>query len=157
MTREQLIQKGSQKVRTETNLFELFRQFIIEDWGNIPGDCFGCQFNTYFNQWSSQVLNKNITKMENKQANSKHYILKDKSTHRYLFGKVYSNHSSDADWVEYLTHNPSGASMFNVYPLGYEINKTQTEEELDYKKKVENKSTTSQDVVVNKKRGRKAK
>lgn len=136
MERLELINKGADAVRNTPLLFNAYKQFLLEDWGELPQGCFGCQFNNHFSQWKNQVLNNNVTPMENKIVNNnKTYVLKDKSTLKYLNGDVWSNNSSDEDWIRYIELKPQAKDLFYVLPSAVE--KTHADEivEEDFKKK----------------------
>lgn len=147
MDRKELINMGADAVRNTPHLFNAYKQFLIEDWGSIPPGCFGCQFKSHFTKWKSQILTDNIQKMEN-QTNNKTYVLKDKSTNKYLFGEVYSNYSTDEHWLKYLELKPEGKSLFTVLPASVERTQEQQQTEDDFKKKELIESPTAEDVVV---------
>ncbi len=148
MERLELINKGADAVRNTPLLFNAYKQFLLEDWGELPQGCFGCQFNNHFSQWKNQVLNKNITPMENKNVtNNKTYVLKDKSTLKYLNGDVWSNNSSDEDWIKYINLKPQAKDLFYVLPVAVEKTDSESEIEQDFKKKEPSESPVT-DVVV---------
>ncbi|WP_144428861.1 hypothetical protein [Chryseobacterium sp. StRB126] len=163
MDRLELINKGADAVRNTPLLFNAYKQFLLEDWGQLPQGCFGCQFNNHFNQWKNQVLNKNIIPMEKKTENSnKTYVLKDRGTLKYLYGDVWSNNSSDADWLRYMELKPEAKDLFYVLPQLADKTNEDLVIEKDYKKKELNDLPVTEDVVVNEveeaekpKRGRK--
>lgn len=149
MNREELINKGADAVRNTPLLFNAYKEFLIQDWGRIPSGCFGCQFNNHFRKWSDQVLNKNIIPM--KISNTERtYVLVDKSINRYLNGKVYSNYSTDEDWLEYLEKKPESRSLFHILPAASLKSEAETDLEEDFKKKEPIDLPISQDVVAEK-------
>lgn len=148
MERLELINKGADAVRNTPLLFNAYKQFLLKDWGELPQGCFGCQFNNHFSQWKNQVLNNNITPMENKNVNNnKTYVLKDKSTLKYLNGDVWSNNSSDEDWIKYINLKPQAKDLFYVLPSAFEKTEVDNNIEEDFKKKELSESQTT-DVVV---------
>lgn len=150
MDRIELINKGADAVRNTPLLFNAYKQFLIEDWGELPQGCFGCQFNNHFSQWKNQVLNNNIIPMENKTENSnKTYVLKDRGTLKYLYGDVWSSNSSDDDWLRYLGLKPDAKDLFYVLPMSLEKTTEDVIVEEDYKKKELNESPMTEDVVAN--------
>ena len=149
MDRIELINKGADAVRNTPLLFNAYKQFLLEDWGELPQGCFGCQFNNHFTQWKSQVLNNKITPMEKKSENSnKTYVLKDRGTLKYLFGDVWSNNSSDVDWLRYLELKPEAKELFYVLPKSAEKTDNDIKVEDDYKKKELNESPMTEDVAA---------
>ncbi|MEJ5105495.1 hypothetical protein [Chryseobacterium sp. MYb328] len=150
MDRIELINKGADAVRNTPLLFNAYKQFLLEDWGQLPQGCFGCQFNNHFNLWKNQVLNNNIIPMENKIENSnKTYVLKDRGTLKYLYGDVWSSNSSDADWLRYLELKPDAKDLFYVLPQVAEKTTEDLIIEEDYKKKEPNVLQTTEDAAVN--------
>lgn len=150
MERQELINKGADAVRNTPHLFNAYKQFLIEDWGELPPGCFGCQFSSHFSKWKNQVLTNNIIPMEKTTQNTnKTYVLKDKSVNKYLYGEVYSNYSPDEHWKRYLEIKPDGKDLFLVLPDGVERSESDLTTEEDYKKKELSNSPTTEDVVVN--------
>ncbi|MCQ9638598.1 hypothetical protein MP478_04285 [Chryseobacterium sp. WG14] len=148
MDRIELINKGADAVRNTPHLFSAYKQYLLEDWGELPQGCFGCQFNNHFNQWKNQVLNKNIIPMENKIVNNnKTYVLKDRGTLKYLNGDVWSNNSSDEDWIKYINLKPQAKDLFYVLPVSIEKTRLDLDNEEDFKKKESNESLMTEDVV----------
>lgn len=148
MERLELINKGADAVRNTPLLFNAYKQFLLEDWGELPQGCFGCQFNNHFSKWKNQVLNNNITPMENRNTNNnKTYVLKDKSTLKYLNGEVWSSNSSDEDWIKYLELKPKAKDIFYVLPSAIEKTSEDESNEEDFKKKELSESLTT-DVVA---------
>ncbi|WP_312303906.1 hypothetical protein [Chryseobacterium sp.] len=150
MERLELINKGADAVRNTPLLFNAYKQFLLEDWGELPQGCFGCQFNNHFSQWKNQVLNNNITPMENKPVNNnKTYVLKEKGTLKYLNGEVWSSNSSDEDWINYITLKPQAKELFYVLPSAIEKTEVDKVNEEDFKKKELSELPMTEDVVVN--------
>ncbi len=150
MERLELINKGADAVRNTPLLFNAYKQFLLEDWGELPQGCFGCQFNNHFSQWKNQVLNNNITPMESKTVNNnKTYILKEKGTLKYLNGEVWSSNSSDEDWINYLALKPQAKELFYVLPSAIEKTEIDKVNEEDFKKKELSESPMTEDAVVN--------
>lgn len=148
MDRKELINKGAEAVRNTPHLFNIYKQFLIEDWGRLPQGCFQCQFNSYFNKWKNQILSNNIIKME-KQANiNKTYVLKDKSANKYLYGEVYSNYSPDEHWIKYLDLKPEGKNLFLVLPEGVSRTDEDQATEEEFKKKELSDLQEQEDVVA---------
>lgn len=148
MERLELINKGADAVRNTPLLFNAYKQFLLEDWGGLPQGCFGCQFKNHFSQWKNQVLNNNIIPMENRNtSNNKTYVLKDKSTLKYLNGEVWSSNSSDEEWANYLIIKPQAKDLFYVLPSVLEKTEVDQNIEEDFKKKEPSESLMT-DVVV---------
>jgi hypothetical protein len=122
MTRSDLIKKGSGVVRNNAAFFNAFKDYLIEDWGQIPDGCFGCKFQTYFNRWAAQV-NKGNTKeikektLTEKKTEMKTYILKDKNFKTFFKGEVLSINSSDSQWSEFIAKDEKNKAYFSVLPL----------------------------------------
>lgn len=109
MTREQLAKIEAKKVRSDANLFALFKKYVTEDAGlmyssgKLPQGCFGCQFNSLFNKWRNLFLTpQKTTKMSN--SGKKTYELANKATKIYFKGQVLSNNSSDEAWKEWINY-----------------------------------------------------
>lgn len=149
MDRKELINKGAAAVRNTPHLFNAYKQFLLEDWGKLPEGCFGCKFNSYFNKWKNQVLSNNIIKMEEQINANKTYVLKDKSTNKYLYGEVYSNYSPDGHWIKYLKLIPEGKELFMVLPEGISRTDEDQATEEEFKKKELNEEPETGDAVVN--------
>lgn len=147
MERKELIKKGADAVRNTPHLFAAYKQFLIEDWGELPQGCFGCQFSSHFSKWKNQVLTDNIIPMENTVKPTKTYVLKDRSINKYLYGEVYSNYSPDEHWVKYLELKPEGKELFMVLPQGIERTDADQETEEEFKKKELSDLQATEDVV----------
>lgn len=74
--------------------------------------------------------------MENSNtSNNKTYVLKDKSTLKYLNGEVWSSNSSDQEWANYLIIKPQAKELFYVLPSVMEKTEVDQNIEEDFKKK----------------------
>lgn len=112
--REDLVRFGSEKVRSQPNLFSLFKKYLEEDVkhiypnGRLPNNCFSCTFNLTFEKWKNYVVSsehytKKIIKMSNTKTT---YELKDPKTRMYFNGGLLDKNSSDEAWNEWINYNP---------------------------------------------------
>ena len=121
MTKFELANKKSSEVRNNATLFDLFKTYLLEDFGKIPSGCFGCEFNTHFNRWSKPykagVVHERILTIN---TNKMTYILKDENYKTYHKGEVFSVNSSDAQWADFISANESQMeqrkALFTVLP-----------------------------------------
>lgn len=112
--REDLVRFGSEKVRSQPNLFSLFKKFLEEDVkhiypnGKLPSNCFSCTFNLTFEKWKNYVISsehytKKIIKMSNTKTT---YELKDPKIKVFFNGVLLDNNSSDEEWNKWINYNP---------------------------------------------------
>ena len=147
MTREQLAKIDASKVRKDGKLSAEFKRFVVEDApllyssGKIPPGCFGCQFKSIFNKWSSMILGSKTELTETKQPkgvkkmDKKTYKLANQATKFYFRGKVLSKESGDAAWIEWIQY-PKDKKKVEARKNNFEV----LPEALQPKKKVEKPS-----------------
>jgi len=120
LTKEQLATKKGSDVRHNGPLFDLFKKYIIEDWGHIPAGCFGCDFNKHFQKWSQPYLKKTKSEIKKREIMQRDYILKDENYKTFFKGEVLSKNSSSAEWAEFVQENPAQVekrkSLFSKLP-----------------------------------------
>ena len=107
LTKEQLATKKGSDVRHNGPLFDLFKKYIIEDWGHIPAGCFGCDFNKHFQKWSQPYLKKTKSEIKKREIMQRDYILKDENYKTFFKGEVLSKNSSSSEWAEFVKENPA--------------------------------------------------
>jgi len=108
-TREQLAKMSSEEVRKNPELFSLFEQYVKEDVCELyyncqlPYNCFGCHYSTFFAKWSHHVLQNLNTKKNKKMSNSKvTYQLKDERIKLYFKGEILDKNSPDESWNDFI-------------------------------------------------------
>lgn len=105
LSKIELASKRSSDVRHNELLFDLFKKYILEDWGHIPSGCFGCDFNKHFQKWSEPYLTKKKVELKKRENMAKDYILKDENYKTFYKGEVLSKNSSSKEWAEFILEN----------------------------------------------------
>jgi hypothetical protein len=132
LSKIELASKRSSDVRHNELLFDLFKKYILEDWGNIPAGCFGCDFNKHFQKWSEPYLTKKKVELKKRENMAKDYILKDENYKTFYKGEVLSKNSSSEEWAEFINENEAQVekrkSLFKKLPSSIS---TDTEKEVE--------------------------
>jgi len=111
MTKEELAIKQGSEVRHNQVLFDLFQQFILEDWGSIPAGCFGCDFNKHFTNWAKPYKEGKRVETNKTRIMNADYILKDQDYKTFYKGEVLSKNSSSEEWAKFITENKDFTDM----------------------------------------------
>ena len=144
LSKIELASKRSSDVRHNELLFDLFKKYILEDWGNIPAGCFGCDFNKHFQKWSDPYLTKKKVELKKRENMAKDYILKDENYKTFYKGEVLSKNSSSEEWAEFINENEAQVekrkSLFKQLPSSISTDSEKTvENELIEKEELEKK------------------
>lgn len=144
LSKIELASKRSSDVRHNELLFDLFKKYLLEDWGNIPAGCFGCDFNKHFQKWSDPYLTKKKVELKKRENMAKDYILKDENYKTFYKGEVLSKNSSSEEWAEFINENEAQVekrkSLFKQLPSSISTDSEKTvENELIEKEELEKK------------------
>lgn len=144
LSKIELASKRSSDVRHNELLFDLFKKYLLEDWGNIPAGCFGCDFNKHFQKWSGPYLTKKKVELKKRENMAKDYILKDENYKTFYKGEVLSKNSSSEEWAEFINENEAQVekrkSLFKQLPSSISTDSEKTvENELIEKEELEKK------------------
>lgn len=144
LSKIELASKRSSDVRHNELLFDLFKKYILEDWGHIPAGCFGCDFNKNFQKWSEPYLTKKKVELKKRENMAKDYILKDENYKTFYKGEVLSKNSSSAEWAEFINENEAQIekrkSLFKQLPSSISTDSEKAaEKDLIEKEEIEKK------------------
>ena len=134
MTKELLAQCESSAVRHNAALFDAFQKYLIEDWGQIPQGCFGCDFQKHFTAWAKPYLTKTKVELKKQENMTKGYVLVDQDFKTFFKGEVLSRHSSDKEWAAFINDNKdkieARKKLFRVLPSEVSTDSEKTAEQL---------------------------
>lgn len=106
MTKQELANRQSGDVRHNAVLFDLFQKYLLEDWGQIPPGCFGCDFQKHFTAWAKPYKEQTHVEQKKLEIMNTGYVLVDSEFKTYFKGEVLSKRSSAAQWAKFINDDP---------------------------------------------------